>query len=79
MEIPGDLLNVGAYYLNVIVVKDASTAILIHNNAVSFEVIEGQAMGNWFGHIPGAVRPKLKWKGEVIETDEVVKSADARC
>jgi lipopolysaccharide transport system ATP-binding protein len=78
MEIPGDFLNVGAYYLNVIIVKDASTAILIKNNVVSFEVIEGQVIGNWFGHIPGAVRPKLKWKGEMIETSEVVKSGDAR-
>jgi lipopolysaccharide transport system ATP-binding protein len=78
MEIPGDLLNVGAYYLNVLVVKDSSTVILIQNNVVSFEVIEGHVIGNWFGHIPGAVRPKLKWKDEVIEMGEVVKSGNAR-
>jgi len=78
MEIPGDFLNVGAYYLNVIIVKDASVALLIQNNVVMFEVVEGEVVGNWYGKMPGAVRPKLKWQGEVIEMGEVVKSGDAR-
>jgi lipopolysaccharide transport system ATP-binding protein len=66
MEIPGDFLNVGAYYLNVMIVKDASGAILIQNNTVTFEVLEGEPVGNWYGHIPGAVRPKLKWHSQVL-------------
>jgi lipopolysaccharide transport system ATP-binding protein len=67
MEIPGDFLNVGAYYLNVAIVKDASVAILTQNNVVTFEVVEGEVVGNWYGQIPGAVRPKLKWKSDVVD------------
>jgi lipopolysaccharide transport system ATP-binding protein len=70
MEIPGDFLNVGAYYLNVIVVKDASVAILVQNNVVTFEVVEGEVVGNWYGQIPGAVRPKLKWRNELAEVGD---------
>jgi lipopolysaccharide transport system ATP-binding protein len=68
MEIPGDFLNVGAYYLNLMIVKDASVGILIQNNAVTFEVLEGEPVGNWYGYIPGAVRPKLKWRSEVTQS-----------
>ncbi|MFZ0212717.1 MAG: ABC transporter ATP-binding protein [Candidatus Acidiferrales bacterium] len=66
-EIPGDLLNVGAYYLNIMVVKDASRALFVQENVVAFEVIEGEVVGNWYGRDPGAVRPKLEWKSEVVE------------
>src|ERR1700676_3188312 len=45
MEIPGDFLNVGGYYLNVMIVKDASVAILVQNNVVTFEVLEGEVVG----------------------------------
>jgi lipopolysaccharide transport system ATP-binding protein len=67
MEIPGNFLNAGAYYINVYIVKDTTVAIVNQNNAVSFEVNEGEPIGNWYGKMPGAVRPKLKWKGEVIK------------
>jgi lipopolysaccharide transport system ATP-binding protein len=67
MEIPGDLLNAGAYYLNMVVVKDSTVGFLIQNNVVTFEVVEGEPIGNWYGKMPGAVRPKLGWKSEIVE------------
>jgi lipopolysaccharide transport system ATP-binding protein len=69
VEIPGDLLNAGSYYVNVIIVKDASTGVLFQNKAVSFEVIEAEAIGNWYGKLPGATRPKLQWKTETFGLD----------
>jgi len=75
LEVPGDLLNAGSYYVNMLVVKDASVAILIQNNVLAFEVAEGEAVGNWYGKLPGAVRPKLKWKSEAIEADDLILSA----
>ena len=36
VEIPGDFLNAGCYYLNMLIVKDASTGILFQNNVASF-------------------------------------------
>jgi lipopolysaccharide transport system ATP-binding protein len=68
LEIPGDFLNVGSYYVNMIIVKDASVGILFQNNVVAFDVVEGEVEGNWYGQRPGAVRPKLKWVTEVVKS-----------
>lgn len=74
VEIPGDFLNAGSYYVNMFVVKDASTGILSQNNVVAFEVVEGEVVGNWYGRNPGAVRPKLKWLSEVIGASDLATS-----
>ena len=67
VTIPGDFLNAGSYYINAMIVKDASVGILLQNNVVAFAVAEGEAVGNWYGRIPGAVRPKLEWESEAVE------------
>jgi lipopolysaccharide transport system ATP-binding protein len=74
VEIPGDFLNAGSYYVNMLIVKDASTGILFRDNVVAFEVVEGEVVGNWYGQVPGAVRPQLKWKSEVIDADDLAAS-----
>ena len=66
VDIPGDFLNSGSYYVNLYIVKDTSIGILFQKNVVAFEVVEGEAAGNWYGRFPGAVRPKLLWHSEVI-------------
>ena len=74
VEIPGDFLNADSYCVNLWIVKDASTGILFKENAVAFEVVEGEVVGHWYGRIPGAVRPKLRWKSEaIIICDPVVR------
>jgi homopolymeric O-antigen transport system ATP-binding protein len=75
VEIPGDLLNAGSYYINVIVVKDASIGILFQNNVVAFEVAEGEVVGNWYGKLPGAVRPKLHWESEALGSSDLTIAA----
>jgi lipopolysaccharide transport system ATP-binding protein len=71
VEIPGDFLNAGSYYVNMLIVKDASTGILFQNNVVAFEVVEGEVVGNWYGRVPGAVRPKLNWRSEAIDAGDL--------
>jgi lipopolysaccharide transport system ATP-binding protein len=79
LEIPGDFLNVGSYYVNMIIVKDASVGILFQNNVVAFDVVEGEVEGHWYGHRPGTVRPKLKWETEVVESgDSTVSTSKER-
>jgi lipopolysaccharide transport system ATP-binding protein len=68
VSIPGDFLNTGSYYINAMIIKDASVGILVQNNAVAFEVVEGEVVGNWYGRMPGIVRPKLQWETETIES-----------
>lgn len=75
VELPGDFLNNGSYYINVMVVKDGSVGILLQNNVVAFEVVEGEFAGNWYGRRPGVVRPKLKWVTETIESSEFTAPA----
>jgi lipopolysaccharide transport system ATP-binding protein len=80
VSIPGDFLNAGSYYINAMIVKDASVGILTQNNVVAFEVAEGEVKGNWYGRSPGAVRPKLSWESEAIENHgvEVVGGSKGR-
>jgi lipopolysaccharide transport system ATP-binding protein len=66
--IPGDFLNAGSYYINAMIVKDASVGILLQNSVVAFEVVEGEVVGNWYGRPPGAVRPKLDWETEIMDS-----------
>jgi len=76
LHIPSDFLNTGSYYVNVLIVEDTSTVILRQDNIVAFEVAEGNVLGNWYGHVPGAVRPKLNWISEVIESDDLASTRD---
>src|ERR1039458_8922206 len=69
VQIPGNFLNTGAYYFNFMLVVDASKAIFTQKNVVAFEVGEGERVGNWYGRVPGAVRPKLQWSAEVLPAE----------
>jgi lipopolysaccharide transport system ATP-binding protein len=76
VTIPGDLLNAGSYYINMIIVKDASVGLLFQNNLVGFEVLEGEIVGNWYGKLPGAMRPKLCWESEAVQSSDFAVSTD---
>jgi len=76
VTIPGDLLNAGSYYVNMIVVKDGSVGILFQNNVVGFELVEGEIAGNWYGKDPGVTRPKLQWDTEVTSASDFSLTTD---
>jgi lipopolysaccharide transport system ATP-binding protein len=64
-RIPGDLLNAGRYTVSVLFVRDRSVPIIKINDVLSVDVNDSPAdRGNWFGHWPGAVRPRLQWATE---------------
>lgn len=75
VEIPGELLNTGSYSIDLLVVKDASVGMFRQNNVAAFEVLEGKVVGNWYGRVPGAVRPKLKWVSEALGESALIASA----
>jgi lipopolysaccharide transport system ATP-binding protein len=60
-QIPANLLNDSLYSLELLVVRDAGTVLLKLPNALVFEIHDTERDIEWFGKIPGFVRPKLEW------------------
>jgi lipopolysaccharide transport system ATP-binding protein len=69
-RIPGDLLNDGTHRVQFIIVKDQTQVIYNHEDLLVFEVSDTpEGRGNWYGKWLGAVRPKLEWETQLVETD----------
>jgi lipopolysaccharide transport system ATP-binding protein len=67
--IPGDLMNDGEYKVSLVVTSDQALAIYKHSDLLAFTVLDAQEMRNaWHGRWPGAVRPNLKWRTELLQT-----------
>ena len=63
MEFPANLLNDGAYYVDLLVVKDARVVILMENDIISFMATpEPRSLGGWMGKEVGYVRGEFEWK-----------------
>ena len=63
MEFPANLLNEGAYYIDLLVVKDARAAILMENDIVSFLANpEPRSLGGWMGKEVGYIRGEFEWR-----------------
>lgn len=60
-EIPANFLNDGYYRVQVMIVKDTSSILLDHQEAMLFEVFETARQYDWYGKWPGVVRPHLNW------------------
>lgn len=66
--LPGDLLNDGAYTVQLIVNKDTAGVISKLPDILRFAVMDAPEMrGGYFGRWPGAIRPHLKWTTEFVE------------
>ena len=68
-EIPGDLLNDGTHRVQLWVVRDQATAIYRMDDVLVFDVEDvGGERGAWYGKWTGAVRPRLRWNTELVES-----------
>jgi lipopolysaccharide transport system ATP-binding protein len=72
VEIPGNFLAEGTLIVSAAIsTVDPSWVHLFENDAVAFEVLDTMAgdtvRGDYGGEWPGAVRPMLPWKNEVVE------------
>jgi lipopolysaccharide transport system ATP-binding protein len=61
LSIPGKLLNDEIYSVNLLFVKDMSVHLFAIEDLLTFEVVENEREGNWFGKWQGAVRPDLEF------------------
>lgn len=67
-RIPGNFLNSGMYRVNLLVVRDGANVLYRHEDLMVFEVHdEADARSNWFGKWPGAVRPELDWRTDLVQ------------
>ena len=65
--VPGDLLNVGRHRFNVLVIKDLSSVLYLHESAVTFEIFDlEERVLSQYHREPGVVKPDLKWKTEQV-------------
>ena len=69
-RIPGSFLNSGAYRVLLLVVQNMDTVIYLHEDVVSFDVLDlYKRPGAWFGKEPGIVQPLLEWRTEHMDGD----------
>jgi len=69
-SIPGDLLNDGSYNIGVMFVRNENEIIFAVNDVLTFTVGDSAELrGNYHGHWPGAVRPNLPWRTELIKAN----------
>ena len=64
-EVPGNLLNSGFYFVNVLFVRNANIMFRV-DEAISFSLAEPERKINWFGKRAGIFRPKLDWRIEEV-------------
>jgi lipopolysaccharide transport system ATP-binding protein len=68
------LLNSGRYWVKLLMVKDSGTVVFRYEDILAFEVQETGSRDGWFGKWPGAVRPELDWRTDLIEEELPAKS-----
>lgn len=61
--LPAKLLNTGLFYISILVVKDSAIKLFNFENALTFEIIEEKREEiQWYGKIPGFVRPEVDFR-----------------
>jgi lipopolysaccharide transport system ATP-binding protein len=64
--IPGDFLNDAVYTVWLLIVKDSSIVLYDRREILIFEVNDVEREGNWYGKLPGVVRPQFDWQINAI-------------
>ena len=60
---PKGFLNVGSFYFNIYIIKDAKEAVFTEMDIFSAKVQEGKRdIGGWMGKEPGFIKPIFEWK-----------------
>jgi lipopolysaccharide transport system ATP-binding protein len=66
-RIPGNLLNDGTHYLQLLAIRDQAHLIYNHDDLLAFDVAdERDTTERWHGKWQGAVRPALEWRTDLL-------------
>jgi lipopolysaccharide transport system ATP-binding protein len=69
VRIPGDLLNKGTHRVLVYIVEDQSVVLSRLEDILVFDVLKAPDENvGWSGNWEGAVRPRLEWTTELVES-----------
>jgi len=66
-RIPSHFLNAGFHRIQLQVARGRHEVFLTLDDLLRFEVREDREDPSWSGHWPGAIQPRLDWKGEKLE------------
>ena len=59
IEVPGNFLNDGNYYISIMVVQDGSKVLYNFEELFEFEIADQRENTTWYGKWPGYVRPNF--------------------
>ena len=63
MEIPPKFFNDGVYYVDLLVVENRTSPIIVETDVISFAINpEVVPLGFWMGPEPGFIRMPFEWK-----------------
>ncbi len=66
--VPDNLLNSGAYRVDVHFVRDNAMATYRHSEPINFEVVDDhERKFAWYGKEPGVLNPRLAWQTEYLD------------
>lgn len=62
-EFPAKFMNVGQYYLDLLIVKNRKERVFEEKDIVSFTIsMKPMELGVWMGREPGFIKPSFDWK-----------------
>jgi lipopolysaccharide transport system ATP-binding protein len=66
-EFPRQFLNVGQYFIDVLLVENRKRVFAIEEDAVSFMItMKPVELGVWMGKEPGFIKPSFDWRIEAL-------------
>ena len=69
INIPGNFLNDGSYFLSIMVVKDSSIVVVNFEELFEFEIADYRENTTWYGKWPGYVRPNFPIHMNQVSTE----------
>jgi lipopolysaccharide transport system ATP-binding protein len=69
IEVPGNFLNDGNYYISIMVVQDGSKVLYNFEELFEFEIADQRENTTWYGKWPGYVRPNFPIQIKQLTTD----------
>ncbi|WP_395768804.1 ABC transporter ATP-binding protein [Aquirufa sp.] len=69
IQIPGNYLNDGSYFLSIMVVKNSSIVLANFEELFEFEIADYRENTTWYGKWPGYVRPNFPIVMEQVSTE----------